>query len=317
MKTIKLRLLAVLSFFIFHTLSAQENEVWKLNGSSEVISTIETEEGEGFPEINLNFTHPDEVGPSSPEEILLKAYKMYNNGNFNIAYSAGEGYSKLITASSNYTTIHNFLQIKLNAHVDGFISIGENTVPVTDKLHVEGSSMFNGSTKIYGNNSLEFGYGLGKEFNAGKLGYQLFTPNNSLDIVGAGTTAGDRSIKLWDKVYTPKMIIGDGAENTGTHANAELHVNGTIVSGRVVATIDNWADYVFTSDYKLKSLNEVEEYIEQNGHLPNIPNSETVANDGVDLADMNRLLLEKVEELTLYVIDLQSQINDIDAQKTK
>jgi hypothetical protein len=66
------------------------------------------------------------------------------------------------------------------------------------------------------------------------------------------------------------------------------------------------------SDYQLKSLNEVEDYIEQNGHLPNIPNSETVANDGVDLADMNRLLLEKVEELTLYVISLNNRIKELE-----
>jgi hypothetical protein len=69
------------------------------------------------------------------------------------------------------------------------------------------------------------------------------------------------------------------------------------------------ADYVFNKDYKLKSLAEVELYIKANKHLPEIPSATDMQTNGMNVADMNNLLLQKVEELTLYVINLEKKIN--------
>jgi hypothetical protein len=67
-------------------------------------------------------------------------------------------------------------------------------------------------------------------------------------------------------------------------------------------------DYVFEKDYKLRSLKEVEAYITNNRHLPEVPSAESIENKGANLVDMNLTLLKKVEELTLYVIQQQKEI---------
>ena len=72
-----------------------------------------------------------------------------------------------------------------------------------------------------------------------------------------------------------------------------------------------WADYVFDKTYKLASLQSVEKYIAQNNHLPDVPSAATVAKSGIDLGDNQAVLLKKIEELTLYVIKLQKEIDQL------
>lgn len=72
-----------------------------------------------------------------------------------------------------------------------------------------------------------------------------------------------------------------------------------------------WSDYVFADDYELKSLEEVEGFINQNGHLPNVPSAEEVEKDGLNLGDMDALLLAKIEELTLHMILLKKESDEM------
>ena len=114
--------------------------------------------------------------------------------------------------------------------------------------------------------------------------------------------------------------VGIGCENTVE--GYALAVNGGVVSTRVsVMDVDAWPDYVFGSDYERMSLYELEEYIDLNHHLPEVPSAEEVSEQGIDLGEMNALLLQKVEELTLHVIELQKQIdaqqNEINELKAK
>lgn len=95
---------------------------------------------------------------------------------------------------------------------------------------------------------------------------------------------------------------------------AKLAVNGEILakSVRVNTSSEYWPDYVFSSDYELMSLDELENYITYNKHLPGIISAEEVRHQGdVDLGEMNVKLLEKIEELTLYIINLQKQIDEL------
>lgn len=78
--------------------------------------------------------------------------------------------------------------------------------------------------------------------------------------------------------------------------------------------LNNWSDYVFLPSYNLKPLQEVELYIKKHGHLENIPSEEEVLKKGIDLGEMNRLLLEKVEELTLYTIELNKKIGVLESK---
>lgn len=86
-----------------------------------------------------------------------------------------------------------------------------------------------------------------------------------------------------------------------------LAVNGTFMAKEVVITVDNFPDYVFDHNYPLMPLSEVAGYIERNGHLPEVPTAKQVEKEGMNVGEMEKLLLKKVEELTLYVIQLDER----------
>jgi len=99
-----------------------------------------------------------------------------------------------------------------------------------------------------------------------------------------------------------------------------LYVKGGILTEHVRVAIDNsanWKDNVFAPDYKLKSISDLKEFINKNHHLPNIPSAEEVVKDGIDVGEMNAKLLGKVEELTLYIIEMKNQLNAMNAEMTK
>ena len=91
--------------------------------------------------------------------------------------------------------------------------------------------------------------------------------------------------------------------------------DGTIVSKKEIVQITSWADKVFSKDYKMLSLFELEKYVNQYTHLPEIPSEADVIKNGVDVAEMNKLLLQKVEELTLHLIELNKKIEKLEAKK--
>ncbi|MDR7131624.1 hypothetical protein J2X69_003988 [Algoriphagus sp. 4150] len=102
--------------------------------------------------------------------------------------------------------------------------------------------------------------------------------------------------------------LGNVGINTKTPTYT-LSVNGVIGAREVNVTTTGWADYVFRSEYKLIPLSELEAFIRKNGHLPGVPKEAEVMENGINLAEMNVKLLEKVEELTLYVIQLKSELD--------
>ena len=94
--------------------------------------------------------------------------------------------------------------------------------------------------------------------------------------------------------------------------NRTLNVFGGIISDSVrVALNISWADYVFGSNYTLKPLQELRTYIDINNHLPNIPSAEEVKINGIEIAAMDAKLLEKIEELYLYIFQQQKQIDEL------
>ncbi|BDD12660.1 hypothetical protein FUAX_50920 (plasmid) [Fulvitalea axinellae] len=91
-----------------------------------------------------------------------------------------------------------------------------------------------------------------------------------------------------------------------------LAVKGKIGAGEIkVLDVNNWSDFVFNSDYKLKPLEEVESFIEQNNHLPDIPSEKEVKEKGINLGDMDAKLLQKIEELTLYMIEQNKKTDNL------
>jgi len=98
-----------------------------------------------------------------------------------------------------------------------------------------------------------------------------------------------------------------------TTPQSKLSVNGIITTQEVNITDVGWSDFVFREDYALKPLEEIEDYIRQNHHLPAIPSAEEVAENGIMLGEMDAKLLQKIEELTLYLIEMKKENQEIKA----
>lgn len=123
-----------------------------------------------------------------------------------------------------------------------------------------------------------------------------------------------------------KLIIDAGGSFRWT-MNEDNHINygygqhpvGYLMSiqGKILATdftalaVPQWPDYVFGDEYKLWPLADVKKFIEENKHLPNIPSAKEIEKNGVQLGDMSKRLMEKVEELTLYILQLQEQVDEL------
>ncbi len=133
------------------------------------------------------------------------------------------------------------------------------------------------------------------------------------------TLVVSKSIAWWDKPTVINSAIL--AQFDGPVFAKSMYVSGNIYSsGELNLTPQSnwvWADYVFAKDYKLKELNEVEEYIAENKHLPGIPSAADIEKNGLSVGKMQALHMEKIEELTLYMIELQKQNELLQVQNAK
>lgn len=160
------------------------------------------------------------------------------------------------------------------------------------------NSAENGVFRVYGTNA----YG----FSGMQMGY-----NGDISFYAkkGNVTAGDQANGAADlqmKIYKGPSgyTVGIG---TSSACNCKLAVEGKIVSREVQVLATGLPDYVFDKDYKLPSLDEVRSYIDQNHHLPEVPSAAEVEKDGLNLGDMNMILLKKIEELTLYLIETRDE----------
>jgi hypothetical protein len=113
--------------------------------------------------------------------------------------------------------------------------------------------------------------------------------------------------------FSDKVSIG----SVPMVGNYNLYVENGILTEKVKVALKStaqWADFVFAPQYKLRSLKDVEAFIQKNHHLPDVPSSEKVAKEGLDLSEMMKIQMQKIEELTLYLIAQQKEINTLKAQ---
>lgn len=105
----------------------------------------------------------------------------------------------------------------------------------------------------------------------------------------------------------------DNAPLGATQPVLKIDSYGVVSVKELLVTNAGWADYVFDNNYSLRSLSDLESFIKSNGHLPNIPTAKEVEENGISIAEMQKKQMEKIEELTLYIIDLQKQIDELKA----
>lgn len=186
---------------------------------------------------------------------------------------------------------------------------------------------------VIGNTALEGSYGGGRVLQIkGTAPWISMLPSDGLSsfnfvhTAGLGSTMYSRAafISFWTSPTTSGGLaermrittngnVGIGTTLANNPNNYKLAVNGKIGAKEVQVenTSSSWADYVFEKDYKLMPLHEVESFIKENKHLPEVPNKAEVEQHGHKLGEMDVVLLKKVEELTLYVIELKKEINSL------
>jgi len=216
--------------------------------------------------------------------------------------------STSLSTTGSYNTVVGFSAGKVNR--------GGNNVFV-------GTSA--GANNANGGGNVAIGFDAGRSNVSGSqnifIGQQAGyaeTGSHKLYVANTNTTAPP----IYGDLNTKKIAIGgftplstsDGFPTTVGGASVtgyRLFVKGGILTDEVrVAT--TWADYVFADNYSLPTLTEVEMYIKENGHLPNVPSAKIVESDGIEVGEMAKIHQEKIEELTLYAIEQNKQI---EAQK--
>lgn len=187
---------------------------------------------------------------------------------------------------------------------NGFVGIGTTTPD--SKLVVNGTQKLFGDL-IFGSEKTAYfihptGYGGAIRFRS-----------NVLEAVDRDVQFGNiDNLGTWNSFMT---IGQNGSVGIGTTSpDSKLAVNGIIHAREVKVDQNSWPDYVFKPAYNLLSLSEVKSYVNRNHHLPEMPSESDVAKEGINLGEMNKLLLKKVEELTLYLIQ---QKEEADRQKSE
>ncbi|MCC9073586.1 tail fiber protein [Flavobacterium sp. F-65] len=152
-----------------------------------------------------------------------------------------------------------------------------------------------------------------QKWSTGNSGYDL-----TLQTIWNNSGINQEFVQRYNGVDYTSLAFFQGKVGIGTqNPDEKLTVNGKIHAQEVRIDLQSpmtVPDYVFANDYKLKSLQEVEEFIKQNSHLPEIPSAKEIEKNGLMLAEMNMSLLKKMEEMTLYLIE-QEKKNAIQSEK--
>jgi hypothetical protein len=120
--------------------------------------------------------------------------------------------------------------------------------------------------------------------------------------VSTSSVGGECLLQL-NRNTTPIFQVG---------ANGVAYLDGTLRAKEIQVKTNVWADYVFDKNYKLIPLSKVEEFVDENKHLPNIPSAKEIESQGISVGEMQRLQMEKIEELTLHLIEKEKKIQNLE-----
>lgn len=265
--------------------------------------------------------------------------------NQNVAFGGYNGMAYIATDFDVNQDASGYLSIKLAVKPDGKIGIGTNT-PSAKLSILSNDSRFITLEREGAAKKGHIGYGfaggggiyLGTEDTPyslyiqqnGDMGIGTYNPSTKLSILSNES----RFITLEREGVSKKGYIGFGANNGGSiylgtdesqyslyvqqngdigigtyNPDEKLSVNGKIKTKEVIVSLTGWSDFVFKKSYNLPTLEEVENHINTKGHLKDIPSEAEVLKNGIEVGEMNSKLLQKIEELTLYTIEQEKEIN--------
>lgn len=175
-----------------------------------------------------------------------------------------------------------FEKLTVNGNIKSYSPYGAGLVPAASWIGAHTANS-NGTVVAFGGMKIEYGRLSDADFSS-TLKFYTARDNNTEERMSIDN-------------------IGNVAIGTNTQADYKLAVNGTVGARKVKVTQETWADHVFENEYKLPTLAELDNYIIKHRRLPGIPSANEVKAEGLDIGDMQAKLLEKIEELTLYLIE--------------
>lgn len=336
----KKTLFIILFFFVFISMQYAQNTSWLLSGNSDASNANFVGTTNAVP-LNIKTNNSTRlfvsaysshlgIGTTSPQGNLhlhstdIPSYSIagLSHTNFfrmtNSVTGAGENDGFVIRQSSKTVYIEQKEGSKLHIlnnnkgiTIDTSGNIGVNTQTPHQMLHVVDGNILlsHSSTRAPGsyNGSILFGAETSLSCPYGVWGIEYV--NNETEGYGLNFW------KTWScgTGFNHALFLADNG-NVGIdtkNPQAKLSVNGNICAKEVRVSLNGspcWPDYVFEEGYSLTSLQELQRYVQENKHLPDIPSAKEVRDTGVELGEMNALLLKKIEELTLYVIELEERI---------
>jgi hypothetical protein len=307
--------------------ASSSSTVWTLDGNSNgALKTIGTNDAYDLPVVTggterMRITSGGNVGigTTSPTN------KLHIVSDSGIRVDGTDGGIILTSYNASASSIqqlvikHNMGDVEIN-NLRGCLSlqqsgnnVGIGTTNPIDKLQIHGSFT---STGLYEGAGIYFSTSNGTN----QWGVAQITPYIASNNGGADGYPGGLEFKTKNPDKTPssipttKMVI-DATGNVGigtTTPDQKLTVKGKIHAEEVIVDLNVPADYVFAKGYNLMPLHTVEQYVQQNSHLPDVPSAAEIKEKGLSMGEMQNKLLQKVEELTLYAIELQKRIDALE-----
>lgn len=231
--------------------------------------------------------------------VGMNAMETFKSGSYNTAVGSGSLAANSLIGDANTgvgVSVLRYLNSGTGNVAVGFdsyraLTTGSYNISVG---YSNAKNIVNGSNNIFiGNNITPYAAAPENELNIGNW----IVGNNG--VIGIGQFTNQLPADgITSDGYAYKLFVKDGIRTEKVKVD--------------VAASNGWADYVFEKDYKLMSLTNVEKFIKENGHLPEVPTTEEAIKNGIELKEMNILLLKKIEELTLYTIEQQKRIEALE-----
>jgi hypothetical protein len=219
-----------------------------------------------------------------------------------LSFKSSNGSRFNIDGTNGNVNVNGNVEISNNINVSGNIDTASN-------INLNNGGVLNvvGGTINLDESSIRF-----RKFSNGS--WDMYSDNdNSLSFISTSTNP---QLSVASLIMSKEGNIGMGTNkfiDPADNKEYKLSING-FVRATKVKVYNTWADYVFNKEYNLLTLNELEKYIKENGHLPNVPSAKEVEQKGLDLGDMSRIQQEKIEELTLYLIQQNKEIQELKEQ---
>ncbi|MBN8691611.1 MAG: hypothetical protein J0L69_00370 [Bacteroidetes bacterium] len=242
------------------------------------------------------------IDASGNNGLLINYYcgkNIYLGGGTGSGGSAGTAGAKVYTGDEFY--VRKYAQIGANN-----TAIDPNVILNLFDINNTGIKLSptNNSAKIIGTNNNQF-----TVYGDGKTVLKAGATNDAFEVINTSNNKTTFLIQSSGKVFIGEKKI----QSTNVHANNTLmQIGGKLVCQELVVLDPvKWADYVFEKDYKLPTLEEAETFYLKNKHLIDVPSAKDVKLNGINSAEMDAILLQKIEELTLYTVELNKQVQEL------